>query len=129
MLYRIFCSLYRIFCFNQYCNTSVHLSGIWLLLVHTLCLAHFAVQLDNTTHTCGTHTVFGSVLLQYIYTLVQSLFTLRLCTQPNVNVPIIEELQFTCFALIDPSPPLHPDLNCCLLTQPFCPAERAVFKT
>ena len=72
-------------------------------------------NLTQTTHTCGAHTVLGSVVLLYIYTLVQSLFTLGLCTQlhcttvhslvpawPLFCQPITEELRFTCFALIGP---------------------------
>ena len=84
---------------------------ILLLLVHALCLARFTVQLDTTY----THTVLWSVVLLYIYSLVQSLFTLGLCTQlhcttvhslvpawPLFCQPITEELRFTCFALIGP---------------------------
>jgi hypothetical protein len=61
--------------YSHYVIQSVytwHLYGILLLLVHTLYLALFSVQIDTPTHTCGAHTVLGSV---------QSLFTLGLCTQ------------------------------------------------
>jgi hypothetical protein len=92
----------------------------------------------NTLSCCGSHTVLGSVVLLYIYTLVQPLFTLRLCTQLHCTtvhllVPawpmscqlITEGLRFTCFALIGPlGVPLTLPPNCCMLTQPFCPAEQ-----
>ena len=98
-------------------------------------------NLTVPTHTRGAHTVYGSVVLLYIYTLFQSLFTLELCTYlyceivhsqvpawPLFCKPITEEPQFTCFALIGSfrCPPFSPQLYCSILTQPFCPAEQAL---
>ena len=57
------------------------LYGILLLIVHTLCLTHFVVQVDFTYTHLGANTVLGWVLLLYIYTLVQSLLTLGLYIQ------------------------------------------------
>jgi hypothetical protein len=107
-----------------------------LLQVHTLCLAFILIEafgsttllglvhfvwpslmytLTLLTHTCGAHTMLGSVVLLYIYTLVQSLLTLGLWTQLHCTTvhllvlawslfcqPITEELRFTCFTLIGP---------------------------
>jgi hypothetical protein len=85
------------------------------------------------THTLCVHTVLGPVVLLYIYTLVQSLFYLGLCTQLHCTIvhslvpawplycqPITEELWFTCFALIGPSgvPTTDPPLKSGMLTQP-----------
>ena len=58
--------------------------------MHALSLAQFVVQLTYTyliliTHTFGAHTVLGSVLLLYIYTVVQTLFTIGLCTTALCN--------------------------------------------
>ena len=58
--------------------------------MHALWLAQFAVQLTYTylilpTHNCCAHIVLGSVLLLYIYTLDQPLFTLGLCATALYN--------------------------------------------
>ena len=40
----------------------------------------------HNLHTDGTHTVLGSFILLYIYTLVQSLFTFGLCALHNCTL-------------------------------------------
>ena len=111
----------------------------------TLCFAQYAVQLTYTYLKLPTHTVYGSVLLQYICTLVKLLFTLGLWEQMHCTTvlsevlalpsilycrtnllmwhnphepcrPITGQLQFICFSLIGPLDIHHPDH----LPQPFC---------
>ena len=60
-------SLYTCTAFCHY--KCIHFE--WLSLLYTLTLA---------THTCCAHTVLGSVVLMYIHTLVQSLFSGNLYT-------------------------------------------------
>jgi hypothetical protein len=102
-------------CLDQlYSSSVIMLSGLCTPVRHFV-WPSFLYNLTLPTHTHGAHTVLGSVVLLYIYTLVKSLFTLGLCTQlhcttvhslvpawPLFCQPITEEILFTCFALIVP---------------------------
>ena len=112
------------------CTAFCHYKCIqfeWLSLLYILTI---------DTHTCGAHTVLGSVVLLYILTLVQSVYTTALynCTLASASLAsilstnhgraLIYLLQSDWSIRHRPHP--HHSLNCSMLTQPFCPAERAV---
>jgi hypothetical protein len=94
--------------------SSVNLYDILLLLVHALCLAQFAVQIDTTyTHSWCTHFAWISCAATHLYFSPASVNSwtvystaLYNCTLasawPLFCQPITEELRFTCFALIGP---------------------------
>ena len=121
-------SLYTCTAFCHY--TCIHFE--WLSLLYILTLA---------THTHGAHTVLGSVVLLYIYIYLSpvsvhsgtayttALYNCTLASASLASVLSTNHRRALIYLLHSDwsirHRPTHP-LNCSMLTQPFCPAERAV---
>ena len=139
-------------CLVQLCSSSVIMSlslctpvlyGILLLIVHTLCLAQFVVQLNFTyTHLWGTHFAWIGFTAVHLYFSPVSAHSWTVCTTTLYNCtlgslawplilyyrtglrmwdnpheparPITGQLWFTCFALIGPLSVPDLHLNYCM---------------
>ena len=65
-----------------YSTQIVHIMDCILLCTHV----HSTGQLFTTTHICGAHTMLGSVVLLYIYSVVQSLYTSTVEVEPGARL-------------------------------------------